>query len=55
MLAIFGPQDPAAHAAVMRTVHATLSERAVRVPGVARWGGQAVGGLREYAQACLRP
>ena len=52
MLAIFGAHDSAR---VMRTVHATLSERSVRVPGVACWGSQAVGSLRQYVQACLQP
>jgi hypothetical protein len=55
MVAVFGPRDPCAHATVPRAVHATLSECSGRVPGVRRWGSQAIGGLREYAQACLRP
>jgi hypothetical protein len=55
MVAVFGPGDPLTHATVPRAVHATLSERSARVPGVQRWGRQAVEGLREYAQACLRP
>ena len=55
MVAVFGPTDPRAHATVPRAVHATLSECSGRVPGVRRWGSQAIGGLREYAQACLRP
>jgi hypothetical protein len=55
MVAVFGPGDPRAHATVPRAVHATLSECSGRVPGVRRWGSQAIGGLREYAQACLQP
>jgi glycosyltransferase involved in cell wall biosynthesis len=54
MVAVFGPGDPCAHATVSRAVHATLSECSARVPGVGRWGSQAVEGLRQYAQACLR-
>jgi hypothetical protein len=55
MVAVFGPGDPCAHAAVPRAVHAMLSERSAGVPGVERWGSQTVEGLREYARACLRP
>ena len=55
MVALFGPDDPCAHATVPRAVHATLSERSAGVPGVQRWGSQTVEGLREYARACLRP
>jgi hypothetical protein len=55
MVAVFGPGDPCAHPTVPRAVHATLSERSAHVPGVERWGGQAVEGLREFARACLQP
>ena len=55
MVAVFGPDDPRAHATVARGVHATLSEHSTHLSGVPRWGSRAVGDLRDYAQACLRP